>query len=93
MKRRDFMKTVGLTAIVGLEPVYAEADSQGPKCDICGRGLTFNGETVIGIAFSTHDAIGAHPEGRRIVETFGKSEFTICFTCWLKSLGIKPMLR
>jgi hypothetical protein len=32
-----------------------------------------------------------HPESKKVRDTFGKTEFNICFTCWLKSLGVKPI--
>lgn len=34
--------------------------------------------------------IGAHPELVKVRDTFGKTDFDVCFTCWLKSLGVRP---
>jgi hypothetical protein len=47
-----------------------------------------SGSSLIGMTISVG---GEHPEIKRLVKTFGKSEFNICYTCWIKSLGVKPV--
>jgi len=70
------------------------------KCDVCGTEMTadilpIKGErfgmkkvTVEGIKMNCN---GDHPEFDRIKDVFGKSEFHVCFVCWLTSLGVKRL--
>lgn len=65
-------------------------------CDVCGRNLTHDGESVIGFRYQMLDRRtqpngSLHPEYARIKDVFGKDEFNICFVDWLKALGIKPI--
>jgi hypothetical protein len=60
------------------------------ECDICGNEMYDynNGAECIGM---TIDLTGKHSEIDRVKEMFGKTNFAICFCCWLKSLGVKPL--
>ena len=55
-------------------------------CDVCGINMTDRGCTAIGKDISVQ---GDHKEFQRVENAFGKTDFKICFVCWLKSLGIK----
>lgn len=67
------------------------------KCDICGEDMTdedLKGKyaTLIGLEIKLKlpkKSGKVHHEICRVLETFGKTEFRICFVCWLKSLGFK----
>jgi len=62
-------------------------------CNVCGVDMTDDsGNSFIGleIGLKLPKKSGiVHHEICRVLETFGKTEFKICFVCWLKSLGIK----
>jgi hypothetical protein len=34
--------------------------------------------------------LSKHREIQRVVKTFGKLAFDVCYVCYLKSLGVKP---
>lgn len=55
-------------------------------CDVCGRNCTL----FVGTYINLDDKTNSVPEIKSIRELFGKAEFSICFTCWLLSLGIRP---
>ena len=63
-------------------------------CDICGDEMSakIGKETVdwkgISIDMSTDKKISKHPEYKKLIKTFGKAKFEVCFTCWMRSLGI-----
>lgn len=62
------------------------------KCDACGEDMTDNDTTLIGlkIEFDMPKKSGkVHHEICRVLDAFGKTEFKICYVCWLKSLGVK----
>ena len=63
------------------------------KCDVCNEELTDveKNTTIIGVLFNISKLDKDHSETKRIKEIFGKTEFNICYVCWLKSLGIKPI--
>lgn len=59
-------------------------------CDSCGYSMYHekeNGNTI-GMSISITEEL---EEGRNIKKIFGRSKFNICYSCWLKSLGIKPI--
>ncbi|GAH92696.1 unnamed protein product [marine sediment metagenome] len=66
-------------------------------CDVCGVDMAddnqpFSGTSLFGleIILKLPKKSGkVHHEICRVLETFGKTEFKICFVCWLKSLGVK----
>lgn len=60
------------------------------KCDMCGNDVydTECSKELIGIHI---ELSGEHIEVRRVKNMFGKTNFAICFCCWLKSLGVKPI--
>lgn len=61
-------------------------------CDVCGRKLTENGLSIIGMRISRmSDQIEKSNEYRRIKDTFGKTEFNICWVDFIKSLGVKTL--
>ena len=62
------------------------------KCDVCGEDMIDDDITLTGIEFKLKipKKSGKVPhEVCRVLETFGKTEFRICYVCWLKSLGVK----
>ena len=64
------------------------------KCDICGTKLTQKndkGEDILisALRMPLDDDQEFHSEFKRIKKMFGKTTFTICYPCWLKSLGVK----
>lgn len=65
-----------------------EKDSQPQYCDVCGINMTDKECTVIGTNISIQ---GDHKEIRRVKNAFGKTDFKICYVCWLKSLGVKEI--
>ena len=66
-------------------------------CDVCGEDMTDESETCLfglEIKLKMPKKSGkVHHEICRVLETFGKTEFRICFVCWLKSLGVKKYER
>jgi len=64
-------------------------------CDVCGNNLRDDelDSNFIGIEISLKYPATERPhkELRRIEKTFGRLKFDICYVCWLKSLGIKPL--
>ena len=60
------------------------------KCSICGFEVGENKDKYyneIPIYFEINEG---SPHYERVMETFGKGKFAVCFICWLKALGIKP---
>jgi hypothetical protein len=62
------------------------------ECDACGFEQTAD-EGVWGMTLSLlPDENGVkYPEYDRVFKMFGKTEHKICWCCWLKSLGVKPL--
>jgi hypothetical protein len=64
------------------------------KCSVCGDSLYEENlkETIIGlnIRLILRDKI-LHKEFEKVKDMFGTTEFNICYCCWLKSLGVKPL--
>lgn len=63
------------------------------KCDICGIEMTEpvledDGVTIEGMEIKLE---GDYREVCRVKRIFGKTEFHICFVCWLLSLGVKKI--
>lgn len=62
-------------------------------CDVCGINMTDDdGISYIGFELNIKLPKGSgkvHHEVCRVLDTFGKTHFRICYVCWLKSLGIK----
>ena len=87
-----------IEAILEADKIIAESNKpivEDVFCDVCGESLTeynFDGsrETMIGMNFVIY---GNHKEGRRVKKVFGKDEINICFVCYLKALGVKPILE
>lgn len=65
------------------------------KCDVCGDEMEDKDSGLLeGIEISVVWGVDdgpLHPEYKKLIDTFGKSEFHICFTCWIISLGVKPI--
>lgn len=61
-------------------------------CDSCGESLYDDTlkMSIIAIRIDLSEHSGNHKEIKRVLDTFGKTKFDICFTCWLKSLGVRP---
>lgn len=57
------------------------------NCDVCGFDLT--DDTGYATKAKEIKLLGATPERKRVIDIFGKNEFSICYVCYLKSLGIK----
>ena len=64
------------------------------KCNVCGREVTYkdkDGKDVHqGITFNFTEDSECDEFAKDIENEFGKRKFNVCFSCWLKSLGIKP---
>ena len=63
-------------------------------CDVCGRDMVDENDCeVVGMSLIVVDnrEVMEHPEIARLRDTFGKTSFKICYVCWVKSLGIKPI--
>jgi hypothetical protein len=57
------------------------------NCDVCGYNLTDDsGRANVAVEIKL---LGASFERKRVEEVFGKNEFSICYVCRLKSLGVK----
>ena len=69
--------------------VRYKPDAEKVKCDVCKYEYTYEGFN----RFQGIDIIAGtdHPEYQRLLDTFGKTNFKICLTCWLKSMGVKPV--
>jgi len=71
-------------------------DEKRHPCDSCGHDMydpkTNNSVTGVRIEVAVRpgEEKTAHAEFKRIIDTFGKSDFDVCYVCWLKSLGVKP---
>lgn len=74
-------------------PPFARIQTVGDDtCDVCGINMTDKGCTVIGMNITIQfDALSDHKEIQRLENTFGKTNFKICYVCWLKSLGVKEL--
>jgi hypothetical protein len=60
------------------------------KCSVCDS--TFEEPKLIGVSIVLENTSGiANTEVEKVSNMFGKTEFHICFCCWLKSLGVKPI--
>ena len=59
------------------------------KCDVCGYDLA--DDTGYGVPAVEVKLLGAVPEKQRVEELFGKHQFAICYVCYLKALGVKPI--
>lgn len=62
-------------------------------CDVCGRDMVDENDCeVVGYSIIIED-LGNYlsREVKYIKETFGKADFKICYVCWIKSLGVKPL--
>ncbi len=70
-----------------------DIETKTTLCDVCGYNMSTNNQTTIGCHVSLQKAVigTAFPEYDRVVEMFGKAEHKICWCCWLKALGIKPL--
>jgi len=59
---------------------------------VCGDEMEYKETDLIGMSISfkiNDDSIKKHPEYLKILNNFGKTEFNVCYSCWLKSMGIK----
>ena len=63
-----------------------EKDAESEYCGICGINMTDKECTVIGKSVKVQ---GEHKEIQRVKDVFGKTDFKICYVCWLTTLGIK----
>ena len=69
-------------------------------CDVCGDCLTVElpeqptmgfVKTMIGITLTPYsNNKPEHPEISKVRKEFGRTNFDICYCCWLRSLGFKP---
>ena len=55
-------------------------------CDVCGRDCS----SVTGVLIQLIDNEESVKEVSEVRELFGKTEFRVCFPCYLISLGIRP---
>lgn len=70
------------------------------KCDVCGVSLTDpafdetrgGARTVVAAYVGLQEDVQRHPECHRVLKRFGKSDFAICYCCFLSALGV-PELR
>ena len=58
-------------------------------CDVCGDNIT--GFIGLQIELNLSELVSAHSEHTKVQNTFGKTKFSLCFVCWLKALGVKPI--
>ena len=67
------------------------------ECDACGRQLydPVSDSTIVALHISVAAPENSvrHFEQQKLIDEFGKSAFNICFYCWVKSLGVKPIKR
>lgn len=64
------------------------------KCDVCKDELTHENDkneevTLRAITMGLLKEDSFHPEYKKLKKNFGKVEFTICYNCWMKSMGVK----
>ena len=65
-------------------------------CDVCGHDMydpkaNYTVTAVrVSIQIAYQDPLSKHREIQRVVKTFGKLAFDVCYVCYLKSLGVKP---
>lgn len=58
-------------------------------CDVCGDNIAgFIGQQI---ELSISESVSVPSEYTKVQNTFGKTKFSLCFVCWLKALGIKPI--
>lgn len=63
------------------------------ECDVCGDEMEDEKKVLVQgmeIKITSLDK-EPHPEYQKLIDTFGKSEFHVCFVCWIKALGVKPI--
>lgn len=61
------------------------------KCDSCGYDMTNeDGGSLICVSVQVGEKC---PERPRIKRVFGKSDFNICYFCYIKSLGVKRIKK
>lgn len=61
------------------------------QCDVCGDNLS-SGVTVIGIRIELPQELTTNlKEVEKVAKKFGRTQFSICYCCWLTSLGVKPL--
>ena len=60
------------------------------ECAVCSKEMydTGKGHDCIAAEISL---IGDHIEVQRVKDIFGKTDFAICFCCYLKSLGVNTI--
>lgn len=67
-------------------------------CAVCKDKLANDSESCIGMTLTmilNNDNIDknsiVYKEYKKVLDTFGKTEFNICWSCWIKSFGVKPI--
>jgi len=91
MERKDFLKMLvlgGVGMALKIGAVDAKSIEEG-CCNVCGDNMTDEtGQNLCGLSM---EITIEHKETDKFVKTFGSNKVAICFTCWAKSLGIKPV--
>ena len=64
------------------------------KCSVCGDDITTEAygccTSIVAINFVMDDET---KEGKKVKDMFGETEFSICYACALKALGVKPKVK
>lgn len=62
-------------------------------CDSCGHDMTdSDGYTMVGVSLNLRNELSTpFRERDRFIEMFGKDSINICFCCFAKTLGARPL--
>lgn len=75
-----------------------ECKGKERPCSVCGDNMYDSNLdwSFVGLALSLEpedkDAT-LHKETKKMMETFGTLKIEICFTCWMKGMGVKPLKK
>ncbi len=62
------------------------------RCSVCDETVEDAGCDLENTTMALLIDVGVdHPQCSRVTEKFGKTNFRICYCCWLMSLGVKPL--
>ena len=76
----------------GVDTISSAVCAEDTLCCVCGHNMTHDGASTIGRSVYISSSV-PNIEFERVESEFGKSEFHICWVCWLKSLGVKGKNR